>query len=222
MDHPARRPRPAPGSVGRARPAGRAGGFTYLGVLFLVALMGLGLSGAGQLWSISSQRAKEKELLWVGQQYARALKAYYDRSPGAKRYPQQLDELLEDRRFPTTVRHLRQLYRDPLTNSDNWGLVKTPDGRISGVYSQAPGTPIKQANFPLAWEGFEGMQTYDNWRFVADPALRNPGAGTASPTPNPTGPGSAPGVPGAPSAASGSPSVPPLAPTFPGSRSKGQ
>lgn len=163
------------GARGPARPAAQ-GGFTYLGVLFLVVLLGLGLSGAGQLWSISSQRAKEKELLWVGQQYARALKAYHARSPGTKRYPQELAELLEDRRFPTPVRHLRQLYRDPLTGSQDWGLVKTPDGRIAGIYSLATGTPLKQANFPLAWEEFTGMVTYQDWRFVADPALRGPRA----------------------------------------------
>lgn len=163
-------------SGGPGRPVAAQGGFTYLGVLFLVVLLGLGLSGAGQLWSISSQRAKEKELLWVGQQYARALKAYHARSPGAKRYPQELEELLEDRRFPTPVRHLRQLYRDPLTGSLDWGLVKSADGRIAGIYSQAPGTPLKQANFPLAWEEFTGMASYRDWRFVADPALRGPRA----------------------------------------------
>jgi type II secretory pathway pseudopilin PulG len=173
---PAGKDRAAARTGRRAPPRRAAGGFTYLGVLFLVVLLGLGLSGAGQLWSIASQRAKEKELLWVGQQYAKALKAYYDRSPGSKRYPLQLDELLQDRRFPTTVRYLRQLYRDPLTNSAEWGLVKTPDGHIAGIYSLAEGTPLKQVNFPLAWEEFAGMQSYQEWRFVADPALRTPRA----------------------------------------------
>ena len=148
-------------------------GFTYLGVLFLVVLLGLGLSGAGTLWSITAQRAKEKELLWVGTQYVRALKSYHDRSPGTKRYPLRLEDLLADDRFPTPVRHLRQLYRDPLTLEPEWGLIKTPDGRIAGVHSLADGVPLRQANFPLAWEEFAGMQSYREWRFVADPALRS-------------------------------------------------
>lgn len=157
-------------AVGRPRQAG----FTYLGVMFLIVLMGIGLAGAGQFWSLSSQRDKEAQLLWVGNQYVRALRTYHARSPGQKTWPMRLDELLEDRRFPTPVRHLRRLYHDPLAPDGDWQLIRNGEGRIVGIHSQAPGVPLKQANFPLLWEEFAGMQSYAEWRFVADNALRGP------------------------------------------------
>jgi type II secretory pathway pseudopilin PulG len=146
-------------------------GFTYLGVMFLIVLMGAALAGAGQLWSTVSQRAKERELLWVGSQYAQALRSYYRRSPGVALYPQSLDELLDDRRFPATQRHLRRLYPDPMTGSSEWGLVRSFDGRIAGVYSRAQQRPLKQAHFPAQWVDFEGMGSYRDWQFVAEKAF---------------------------------------------------
>lgn len=146
-------------------------GFTYLGVLFLVTLMGLGLAGSFQAWSTSNQRAKERELLWVGTQYARAIKSYYQESPGTRQYPLKLEELLEDKRFPTTRHHLRRLYPDPITRSTDWGLIKTADNRIAGIYSQSEAEPWKKAQFPLRWEDFTNKTKYAEWRFVADVGL---------------------------------------------------
>lgn len=157
--------------------SGTASGFTYFGVLFLLVILSLGLTGAAQLWATANQRERERELLWVGTQYVKALRAYHKRSPGIKTFPRSLDELLEDRRFPVPVRHLRQPYRDPITRLDDWGLIKTVDGRIAGIYSLSDERPRKQGNFPPAWEEFAGAADYGGWRFIADDTLR-----TARPT----------------------------------------
>jgi type II secretory pathway pseudopilin PulG len=173
-----------PARLGRHSAGRRARGFTYLGVLFLVALMGLGLSGVLQLWSVANQRAHERELLWVGDQYARALQSYYVQSPGPRQYPQRLDDLLEDRRFPMPRRHLRKLYADPVTRSTDWGLIKSPDGRIAGVHSQSTAEPWKKAEFPLRWKDFADRGSYAEWRFVANVGLlgdNKPAAGVAAP-----------------------------------------
>lgn len=42
-------------------PRRRQGGVSYLGLLFAVALAGIGLAGTGALWSLESRREKEKE-----------------------------------------------------------------------------------------------------------------------------------------------------------------
>jgi type II secretory pathway pseudopilin PulG len=163
--------------------ARRSGGFTYLGVLFLVMLMGLGLSGTLQAWSTANQRGKERDLLWVGEQYARAIRAYYQQSPGLRQYPQKLEDLLEDKRFPTTRHHLRRLYPDPITGSLEWGLIKTMDGRIAGVHSTSEAEPWKKDNFPLRWKDFTDKTQYAEWRFVADVGLlgeATPAAGTTA------------------------------------------
>jgi type II secretory pathway pseudopilin PulG len=163
----------------------RAAGFTYFGVLFLVMLLGLGLAGAGQVWSLAGERARERELLWIGNQYARALKSYYQHSPGIRQYPVRLEDLLEDRRFPVPRRHLRQLYLDPVTRTAGWGLMLNADGRIGGVHSLSDAPPLKQAGFPLRWEDFTGRKKHSEWRFVADVSLaevKKPAAGASDAT----------------------------------------
>ncbi|PWB33908.1 type II secretory pathway, pseudopilin PulG [Pseudomonas sp. SDI] len=149
----------------------RQGGFSYLGVLLLIALMGMALAAAGELWSTVAQRERERELLWVGSQYAQALRSYYRSSPGLAQYPQTLDELLLDPRFPNKVRHLRRLYRDPIANSDDWGLLRSIDGRISGVYSRSQQSPLKQAGFDAQWQDFTGLTHYSDWQFAAEQAF---------------------------------------------------
>ena len=174
--------------VGRAPPPPacprRNQGFTYLGALFLVMLLGLMLAAAFQTWSLANQRARERELLWIGTQYARALQAYYVQSPGKRQYPLKLEELIEDKRFPAPRRHLRRLYPDPVTRSDEWGIIKTPDNRIAGIYSKSEAEPWKKARFPLRWEDFTDKKKYSEWRFVADAAVAGdarPGTGATDP-----------------------------------------
>jgi type II secretory pathway pseudopilin PulG len=156
--------------AGRRQPAGQDG-FTYLGALFLLSLMGLGLAGTGQAWEVSSRRDRERELLWVGNQYARAIKAYHEQSPGARQYPQQVQDLLEDRRFPVPRHHLRKQYLDPVARGE-FVLVRNGQGRIAGVRSASDEAPMKRSNFRDEWKDFEGVTRYSDWQFVVDESLR--------------------------------------------------
>lgn len=142
-------------------------GFTYLGLLFFIAIMGILMMSASTLWSVAQQREKERELLFVGLQVQQAIARYYERSPGsAKQYPHNLNDLLKDSRYLTTQRYLRKIYTDPMTNSKNWGLVIAPSGGIIGVYSQSQATPIKSSNFLYQHRAFEQAKTYADWKFV--------------------------------------------------------
>lgn len=162
-------------------------GFTFIAVLIAVAVAGIGLAVLGQTWQVASARARETELLFVGEQYRRAIRSYYLQPPAAGNYPRRLQDLLRDPRTPGIVRHLRQLYPDPITGSAEWGLVRAPDGGILGVYSLAQGSPLKNANFRARDAEFEGRTSYADWKFVArtagaaarGPAL--PASGTRRP-----------------------------------------
>lgn len=149
-------------------------GVIYLMLLIVIATLGVALAVSGSFWHAVQQRAREQELLFVGNQYRRAIQKYYETSPGA-RYPPTLEALLLDERTPAVRRFLRRPFRDPLTNSLEWGLVRAPQGGIMGVYSLAGGTPIKQANFPavLNWEA--APSSYAEWKFVYVPAQRSSG-----------------------------------------------
>ena len=167
------------------RPYAATGGFTYIGVLLLVALLGVGLAGAGVLWSTAAQREREAELLFVGDQFRRAIGSYHDSSAGAKQFPLRLDDLLRDARLPNTRRHLRRIYVDPMTGKADWGLVMRGD-RIVGVYSRSEAEPIKRAGFAAADAAFETATAYSEWRFVHAPgtgAAGGPAPAAASPTP---------------------------------------
>lgn len=156
----------------RRMPAGSERGFAYIGVLVLTAVIGIGLMQASLVWSKQRQRERETELLFVGSQIRLAIERYYRAPPGSQ-YPRSLDALVEDKRSPNIQHHLRRLYADPMTGKPDWGIVKAPDGGIMGVYSQAPGKPLKQGGFALADEAFSGKNSYRDWVFIYRPDNAN-------------------------------------------------
>ena len=159
------------------KPAGQDG-FTYLGVLFLIMVMGMGLASAGELWSTASRRDRERQLLWVGTQYAHALRSYYRSSPGLAQYPKELADLVQDERFPSAKHHIRQLYPDPIGGGE-WFLMRGFDGRITGISSPSTDKPLRQADFPSQWSDFNGMASYKDWQFVAEKAFLDGASGPA-------------------------------------------
>ena len=149
----------------------RCSGFTYLTILFVVAIMGAGLALAGEVWYTAAMREKEAELLYVGNQFRKAIMLYYERTPGpAKRYPSKLEDLLQDQRYPTMQRYLRKLYADPMTGKPEWGLVAAPGGGIMGVYSLSGSTPIKTSGFLARDRTFEGANHFSDWKFFYSPS----------------------------------------------------
>lgn len=142
-------------------------GFALLWLLFWLAGLGVGLAALGTVWQTAAQREREAELLFVGDQYRRALESFHRASPaGQARYPAHLEELLLDPRFPHTVRHLRRPYPDPITGSGDWGLLRAAGG-IVGVYSRAAGEPRKRAGFAEPYRHFAEASQYRDWQFRA-------------------------------------------------------
>lgn len=131
----------------RGRPPLRhQGGFTYLGVMILVAVIALGSALTLEVAHTAERRSAEEALLAVGGEFNRAFASYFRQTPsGGRRYPQRLEDLLRDPRYPGVKRHLRQVYADPLTGRQEWGLIPAPGGGVMGVYSLAPGTPFREA-----------------------------------------------------------------------------
>jgi type II secretory pathway pseudopilin PulG len=167
--------RSSPGSKNKAlTPIGERG-FTYLGLMIFIAVMGMALSAFGTIYSQSAQRDKEVELLFVGEQYRSAIESYYRKSPGAAAYPKTLEDLVEDKRFPMPMRHLRRIYPDPITGSTDWGLVEMPNnGGIMGVFSKSEEKPIKQASFSVKQAAFEDADSYTKWTFTYSPTSAGP------------------------------------------------
>ena len=150
-------------------------GFTYLAMLLGVAILGATLALTGMTWQTVVQREKETELLFVGEEFRRAIQQYYS---AHGRYPRQIADLLKDPSYPVTKRYLRKLYFDPITVTKEWGIVRAPDGGIMGIYSSSSEAPIKTSGFASKEVDFEGKAHYSEWQFVVLP----PGAANNIPS----------------------------------------
>jgi len=141
-------------------------GYTFVAVLIALALIMLGLSIAGPLWSQQIRREREQELLRIGSLYADAIARYHDTSPGSlKQYPVELHSLLLDTRFVGVQRHLRQLYTDPVSPGQAWATVQDTEGRIIGVYSRSGDTPLGSGT--RMNPEFASAKHYSDWKFIA-------------------------------------------------------
>jgi hypothetical protein len=161
---------------------GTSGGLVLIALLVFVFLASFAAMVAAESWTLALQREREAELLFIGDQYRRALESYWKMSPGpVKTLPTSVGQLLLDDRFPQPVMHLRRAYVDPMAGED-FRLIKTGNV-IVGVHSRSKDIPVKQANFPERYAQFESAGSYQQWRFIFTPPRTGP------PRPGPARPG---------------------------------
>jgi type II secretory pathway pseudopilin PulG len=147
----------------------RQGGFTYLGLIILVTVIGLVGAATLKVESLLQRAAAEEELLAVGAAFSAALESYAAATPqGQPLQPPSLKELLRDPRTPGLRRHLRKMFVDPMTGGTEWGIVWLGDHvGVLGVYSLSQAKPLKVGNFEPRFNGFENKQHFSDWKFVA-------------------------------------------------------
>jgi type II secretory pathway pseudopilin PulG len=179
-----------------------------------IAVMGVLMSVAMPVWRQASQREKEEELIFRGEQYARAVALFQRKFAGA--YAPSVDVLVEQK-------FLRKKYKDPINKNEDFQVVFQISGQRPGQPTVAPGgTPQPQ---PPAGPGspstpaagarggvlgvmsksqersirlYKGRGRYSEWQFVYAPAVAPGPGGTPQPgqVPGQGQPGQ--GVPGAP------------------------
>lgn len=159
----------------------RQRGLTYLWLLFVLAAGAAGLAGLGQRAGAAVQRDREAELIFRGHEIARAISAYRAATPGAiEALPVSLQDLLDDRRGPRPLRHLRRLYPDPFTGKPDWILITTKDGRISGVHSRALVVAMRVADLPIPAPGHQWLVRD---RVFIDSEAAEPSRSASAPSP---------------------------------------
>jgi hypothetical protein len=185
----------------RLRHAARERGFAMAALLVGMGVMAIAMSMLLPAWRTMAQREKEAELVFRGDQYARAIRLYQERR-GA--YPPDIDTLVRER-------FLRKKYKDPITN-DDFEVVRlgqalpgqvtlTPQqqqqqrqqqqqqarmivggslggGPIIGVVSKSTGTSLKVIN---------GKTKYNEMPFTPTATAQQPGQGNGALTPGGTG-----------------------------------
>jgi type II secretory pathway pseudopilin PulG len=144
----------------------RQSGVVLLSVLAFILVTTLAASSLVVSYTTQVQREKEEQLLFVGDQYRKAIGSYFNTVPpgGARSLPQSLEALLNDQRFPKPIQHLRRMYPDPITGRPDWQLVRE-NGGIVGIKSQSGKATVKKQGFAKGYEYLEGRELYSDWVF---------------------------------------------------------
>jgi type II secretory pathway pseudopilin PulG len=128
-------------------------GYVMAALLVGLGIMAVMMTVVMPVWKQVAQREKEAELIFRGEQYARAIELYGRKLPGA--LPPNLDVLI-DQHF------LRKKYKDPITGGD-FDLVSpaAPAGAQRGGQpgAQQPGQPAAQQPGGSAFGGGQGQVT---------------------------------------------------------------
>jgi type II secretory pathway pseudopilin PulG len=95
-------------------------GYAMAALLVSIAVMTLLMSVAMPVWRTQAQREKEAELVFRGEQIARAINLY-TRKMGGGNFPPSIDVLVQGR-------FLRKNYKDPMTEKGEWDLILAGGG----------------------------------------------------------------------------------------------
>jgi hypothetical protein len=90
-------------------------GYNLVVLAIAITVLNIGVAAMLPLWSTAIKREKEEELIFRGFQYAEAIRVFHMRY---QRYPNKLDELIK-----VKPRSIRQLWKDPMTDDGQWGLI---------------------------------------------------------------------------------------------------
>ena len=117
---------------------GREGGYTMIIFVMIIAIMSILMAVAVQTVEFQMKREREAELIFRGQQYVEAIRLFRLRFG---RYPMRLKEIWE-----ANPRVIRKKWKDPITDSYDWGLIFVGQeggqiGRGGAAGGQQPGLP---------------------------------------------------------------------------------
>lgn len=169
-------------------------------LLVAMTIMAIFLSMALPAWRTVAQREKEAELIFRGQQYARAI-ALFQRKY-ANTFPPNLNVLLDGH-------FLRKKYKDPMTQDGEFQLVyanqqasaqpnaggtvptqgqpaprtTTVGGGTSSIGAQGGIIGVASKSTATSLRVYNGHDKYNEWVFVAQQASGRVGAPNASQTP---------------------------------------
>jgi type II secretory pathway pseudopilin PulG len=161
-------------------------GFMLVGLIVAIFFVLLALSVAAPKVAQQLRREREVEAVHRGNQYVRAIRLYY-RKFG--HYPGSIEQLEKT----NNIRFLRQRYVDPITDKDDWRLIKVGEAKttVKGFFGQplaglTPGLGSAAGNASAGPAGAAGTGQQSSPYGASSPV----GGGLGSPSPTTGGLGS--------------------------------
>src|SRR5205809_1780659 len=114
----------------------RDAGFSLAALIFFATAASILAAAAVPAYQMQAKREREKELIFRGEEYTRAIQKY-QRKFGVN--PGSIDQLVQT----NGLRFLRRPYKDPITDKDFRLIRINPDGSLSGskVFQQNVNNP---------------------------------------------------------------------------------
>jgi type II secretory pathway pseudopilin PulG len=126
--------------------AGKPGesGFTLAGVIVIMTIMMIVVAyTVPRMWSTVMKRERERQTIYVMQQYAKAIVEFREKNKTYPTSPQQL----KDARMPRMIRGVKGEYPDPLTGEVDWLVIpqaaaaSLPAHNLTGGGNNPTGVP---------------------------------------------------------------------------------
>ena len=152
----------------RCHRPGVQSGYTYIGLLIVIAVLSFLSASSLHIGVMVHRRVAEQELLDRGYRLSLALDSYASLTPsGQNPYPQSINDLLRDPRFPKkVVRHLRRIEVDPMTGTAVWGTVPPEKGVGIGGFHSLSEQKVLRKDFNPPFRDFVDLPLYRDWVFV--------------------------------------------------------
>jgi type II secretory pathway pseudopilin PulG len=152
-------------------------GFSLTALIFFAAAASIVIAAAVPAYQMQAKRERELELIFRGQEYARAIQKY-QRKFGV--FPTSVDQLVST----NNLRFLRRPYQDPITGKEFRLITIDPNGTVSGskVFSQNTNAPSLFGNTPMFGNSPNGTPGNSN----TSPSSATPGTNRTNSTTNPT------------------------------------
>ena len=184
-------------------------GYAMAALLVAIAVMGVLMSVAMPVWRHQVQRENEAELVFRGEQYARAIALFQRKLPGT--FPPNIDLLVQQK-------FLRKKYKDPMTEDGEFQVLYAGaqmTGATQGGQAGARGTGSGSVTAPVVRPGsggqgaagsagtsggarggivgvaskskeasirlYKGRGRYNEWQFIFAAMANQPGGGVGMP-----------------------------------------
>jgi len=148
-------------------------GFMMVALLVAMSIAAIWMAAALPSWRMQAQRAKEDDLIFRGEQYARAIALFQNKNRNA--LPPDIDILVSQH-------FLRKKWKDPITGKDfdivGPGIVSRGTGQFGApitnaapISTGAPGqvgiTGVRSTSAATSIKVYNSQQQYSMWQFDA-------------------------------------------------------